>query len=131
MQKSFLKFLTVVTLAAGAELPVLASPIVFSAAGQISGGGTLGGTVTIDTATGDVVSADLSVTLNQTFLFSTNLGGIPNYANTGLYVIAANDSHGSYPVALIGLAESSLIGYEEVPFRPRAMLFSPTETRIR
>jgi len=118
MQKSFLKFLTVVTLAAGAELPVLASPIVFSAAGQISGGGTLGGTVTIDTATGDVVSADLSVTLNQTFLFSTNLGGIPNYANTGLYVIAANDSHGSYPVALIGLAESSLIGYDGGPISP-------------
>lgn len=115
MRKSFLKFLAVVVLATGAALPSQANSITFSAAGQMSGGGTLSGTVTIDTASGTVVSADLSVIVNQSFLFSTNVGGIPNYANSGLYVIAADDSHGGYPVALIGLPESTLVGYDGGP----------------
>jgi hypothetical protein len=118
MRISLLNFLAVAAVTAGSALPALSSPIVFRAAGQISGGGTLGGTVTIDTATGNVLTADLSVIVNQTFLFSTNVGGIPNYANSGLFVIAADDSQGGYPVALMGLAESSLVGYDGGPISP-------------
>ena len=92
-----------------------ASPIVFQASGSFTSGGTLSGTVTIDTATGDVLSADLSATVNQTFTFSNNIGGIPNYANSGLFVIVANATPGGYPIALIGVNENSLVGYAGGP----------------
>jgi len=118
MRMTFLKFLTLVGLAAGATLPAVASPLIFNAAGKISGGGSLSGTVTIDPATGSLVSADLSLTLIQTFVFSANVGGIPNYANSGLFVIAADDSAGGYPVALLGVQETSLVGYDGGPISP-------------
>ena len=39
-----------------------AAPVVFEASGEFENGGELSGTITIDTATGKVLSADLSVT---------------------------------------------------------------------
>src|SRR4051794_24508102 len=107
---TFTQLVRVLCLAASAITPVLAAPIVFNASGNFPGGGTLSGTVTIDTTTGTVLSTDLSATVYQTFLFSTNVGGTPNYANSGLFVIAA-DYAGGYPVALVGLPQTSLVNY--------------------
>jgi len=84
----------------------------FNASGTFAGGGTLGGTVTIDVSTGTVLSAALSAVIPRTFNFTTNVGGVPNYNNGGVYVIAADSNTPSfYPVSLLALPIASAVGY--------------------
>lgn len=105
----------------GLALPVLASPVVFNASATIQGGGSLSGTVTIDTATGTLLDIDLLASIQQTFVISANPGGIPNYANSGLYVITAN-TNGGYPVAVVGLNETSLEEFDGGPIHPASTI---------
>ncbi len=85
--------------------------LTFYATGALSDGGTLGGTVTIDTTTGAVQSAALTALVPVTYTFSTNVGVLDNYQNSGISVIVADAPTSSfYPIILVGQTGHNLIG---------------------
>ena len=108
-----------------------ASPITFTASGAFPEGGSLSGTLLIDTATGEVLFADLkalviryvtyslprgtgSVTIRvpRSFVLSESVEGVANYNNSGLFAILV---HGSVadgnPMLSLSLNELNLIGF--------------------
>ena len=87
----------------------------FQAIGTMVGGGAFSGTATVDLTTGVVQAASFTAVVPQTYKLSAGIGGVPNYANTGLFVIVVNEAAGAYAIALLGLAESDLGGYAGGP----------------
>lgn len=87
----------------------------FTVQGAFVVGGTLDGTITIDTATGVVLGATLSATLAPKFTFSRSVTGTPNYTNTDVFLISAYESVDGLSFALIGLQVPSLVNYNGGP----------------
>jgi hypothetical protein len=117
-------------LVAGAAGQAGAGLMTFAASGTFAEGGALGGTVTIDTTTGALTAVDLMATVTHTFRFTTNIGGVPDYAGSGLFVIVADDPSGGYPIGLFGLPVSSLVGYAGGPISGASTIFFPDGSTV-
>jgi hypothetical protein len=93
-----------------------AAPVVFEASGEFNDGRKLSGTVTIDTATGKVLSADLSVTFGsvEIYVFDGSVsvlrpGGGPYRYTTIEFGPGTGEG---YALLYITLPGTSLVGYD-------------------
>jgi hypothetical protein len=103
---------------------------VFNVNATLTDGVTLGGTVTINTTTGAVEAANItaSVPVINTYTLSAGVAGTPNYQGTNLFVIQADDNN-NYPLALLGLQESSLVGFNGGAITTGSGLYTDASTR--
>jgi len=86
-----------------------AAPVVFTASGEFENGWQLSGTVTIDNATGKVLSADLSVSEGSVvkYVFDKAVRAVPGSLGTTIGI-----SEGPiFPSLGITVPEKSLVGY--------------------
>ena len=96
----------------------------FGATGFVAGN-PLAGSVRINVDRGEVLSSTVTAIIPRTYKLSSNIGGVPNYANSGLFAIVVNEAAGGYPIALLGLAENNLIGYTGGPISGASSSFWP------
>ncbi|HXY34332.1 MAG TPA: hypothetical protein VEI07_08900 [Planctomycetaceae bacterium] len=106
-------FLLVVIVAVASQ--ATAAPVVFDASGEFEDGYELSGTITIDTATGDVLAADLQVewgteTISFTDLYKISHSPAPKGStNTSMLFVA-------FPLELqLTVHASTLVGYAGGP----------------
>jgi len=87
-----------------------AAPVVFDASGEFENGSELSGTVTIDTATGVVLSADLSITndTGETYLFNDRVSA----KHYGSWTTISFGGAEILPVLVLSVEGRSLVGYD-------------------
>ncbi len=114
-----------------AECQVKAAPVEFSVMGEFIGGGDLEGTITIDTATGDVKSADLVVAESGNVVSFGEFGGTVKVVSGHVVITLDSDTGSEYfgPDAVIQLVipADTLVGYKGgrlVPYTQGATVFS-------
>ncbi len=102
------------------SIPLKAATL-YAVSGTFTDGGTLGGTVTIDTTTGAVTAANITATIMETLNFSTNVGAIPDFPISGYTTIAADSvSPDAYPLILLAEHVSSFVGYNGGPIKQQS-----------
>jgi len=98
-----------------------AAPVVFEASGKFYGGGgaVLSGTLTIDTATGKVLSADLSVTANSVVLYvfdrNISISVTHRYEGNLTSIVIREATTDDFPQLCLVVKESTLVGYKGSP----------------
>jgi hypothetical protein len=100
-----------------------AAPVVFEASGLFDDGRRLSGTVTIDTATGKVLSADLSVTFGSVEMYVFDGSVSVRRSNGGPYTqIEFGPGIGEgYAGLFITLPGTSLVGYDGSELYPQIL----------
>jgi len=91
-----------------------AAPVVFEASGKFSNGSPLSGTVTIDTATGKVLSADLSAMANSVeLLVFDRVISVSHWHDgaTAMTTIAIGEATNDDEYLYLVVKESTLVGY--------------------
>jgi hypothetical protein len=88
-----------------------AAPVVFTASGEFENGWELSGTVTIDTASGKVLSADLSVTEGSVVKYTFDKDvTVPRFSRGPFTTIEISEGS-SVPSLGITVPEKSLVAY--------------------
>jgi hypothetical protein len=89
-----------------------AAPVVFTASGEFENGWELSGTVTIDTATGKVLSADLSVTAGSVVKYVFDKDVTVHASSRGPFTTIGISDGPIVPSLGITIAEKSLVGFK-------------------
>ncbi len=100
-----------------------AASVVFEASGLFNDGRRLSGTVTIDTATGKVLSADLSVTFGSVEMYVFD-GSVSVRRSNGAPYTQIEFGPGireGYAELFITLPETSLVGYDGSELYPQTL----------
>jgi len=97
-----------------------AAPVVFEASGKFSNGSPLSGTVTIDTATGKVLAADLSAMYGSELLVFDRGIFVSHWHEgaTAMTTIAIGEATNDDEYLYLEVKESTLVGYTGSPLVP-------------
>lgn len=100
-----------------------AAPVVFEASGLFDDGRRLSGAVTIDTATGKVLSADLSVTFGsvETYVFDGSVSVLRSNGGQYTQIEFGRGTGEGFALLYITLPGTSLVGYDGSELYPQKL----------